>query len=60
MLSFHRHVSVRTADGMKFGVIVARTYEENPHYDVRLNDGTVLVNVASELVAATSVPKKAA
>ena len=60
MLSFHRHVSVRTTEGMKSGVIVARTYEENPRYNVRLDDGTVLVNVASELVAATSVPRKVA
>ena len=52
MLNLQTPVLVRTPDGVKAGAVVARTYEESPKYDVRLEDGATLVNVATELVTA--------
>ncbi len=44
-------VAVRDVQGIHAGVVIGRTFEESPRYDVALPDGSTLVNVDAEYVS---------
>lgn len=50
MIKLQAPVIARTLEGNRRGVVVARTVEQRPRYDVRFEDGTLLINVGAEYV----------